>query len=57
MDGLSERQRQWVLKHEFYHIALGHTTVRSLKEIVGNNPRLANIAMDLAINSLDYMRH
>ena len=57
MDGLSERQRQWVLKHEFYHIALGHTTVRSLKEIVGNNPRLANIAMDLAINSLDDMRH
>lgn len=56
MEGLSERQRQWVLKHEFYHIALGHTTTRSLKDIVGGNMKLANIAMDLAINSLDDMR-
>ena len=44
---------KWVLMHELYHAALGHCTYRSPK---GVSKKVANIAQDLAINSLRNMR-
>jgi predicted metal-dependent peptidase len=45
---LSERHIVGVLKHEFYHIILGHLTSRRPQ---GMLTKIDNIAMDLAINS------
>jgi len=39
-----------LLKHEFYHIVLGHLVERSDID-AGKNPRMKNVAFDLAINS------
>ena len=44
---------KWVLMHELYHASLGHCTGRTLPEY---DRKLANCAMDLAINSLPNMR-
>ncbi len=44
---------KWVLMHELYHASLGHCTGRTLPEY---DKKLANCAMDLAINSLNNMR-
>lgn len=55
MAGLSELHQRWVLKHELYHCALGHCEDRNLKEITKGNHKIANCAMDLAINSLPGM--
>ena len=55
---LSEKHLKNVLKHEFYHILLGHITDQELTaraaQVVGkdNAHRFVNIAMDLAINSM-----
>lgn len=49
---MPKNQQVGVLKHEFLHIALGHCTTRSVKDI---NAMIQNIAMDLAINSLPSM--
>jgi len=57
MGNLSEVHQKWVLKHELYHASLGHCTTRTLTNIVGDNKQLANVAMDLAINSLPGMVH
>jgi len=46
-------QEKWVLKHELYHASLGHCTGRTLPDY---DRKLANCAMDLAINSLPNMR-
>lgn len=46
------RQEKWVLMHELYHASLGHCTGRTLSDY---NRKLANCAMDLAINSLPHM--
>jgi len=45
---------KWVLMHELYHASLGHCTGRTLPEY---DRKLANCAMDLAINSLANMRN
>jgi len=56
MAGLAKDSWQaWVIKHELYHASLGHCTTRTLSDIVGDNHQLANIAMDLAIDSLPGM--
>ena len=47
------RQEKWVLMHELYHASLGHCTGRTLPEY---DKKLANCAMDLAINSLRNMQ-
>jgi len=47
------RQEKWVLMHELYHASLGHCTGRTLPTF---DRKLANCAMDLAINSLRNMR-
>ena len=57
MGGLSELHQKWVIKHELYHASLGHCTERNLDEITGGNKKIANCAMDLAINSLPGMLH
>ena len=46
-------QEKWVLMHELYHASLGHCTGRTLPDY---DRKLANCAMDLAINSLNNMR-
>jgi len=46
--GLTDLERADVLKHEFYHITFLHVTDRMPE---GINPKLWNIATDLAINS------
>jgi len=51
--GLSDIHKKWVLMHELYHASLGHTQYRKLEDL---NRKLANIAMDLAINSLSNMK-
>jgi len=55
MNDLSEVHQKWVIKHELYHASLGHCTDRKLDEITKGNHRIANCAMDLAINSLPGM--
>lgn len=57
MGNLSELHQKWVIKHELYHASLGHCTDRNLDEITGGNKKIANCAMDLAINSLPGMLH
>ncbi len=51
LDGMA--QEKWVLMHELYHASLGHCTGRTLPEY---DKKLANCAMDCAINSLRNMR-
>tara|TARA_R110002110_G_scaffold136152_3_gene320781 strand:+ start:1509 stop:2720 length:1212 start_codon:yes stop_codon:yes gene_type:complete len=51
--GLSNLHKKWVLMHELYHASLGHTQYRKLEDM---NRKLANISMDLAINSLSNMK-
>jgi predicted metal-dependent peptidase len=51
INGFSDEK--WVLMHELYHASLGHCTGRTLPEY---DKKLANCAMDLAINSLNNMR-
>lgn len=46
-------QEKFVLMHELYHASLGHCTGRTLPEY---DKKLANCAMDLAINSLHHMK-
>jgi len=46
------RGPRWVLKHELFHIALGHTDFRYRKDI---SHKIQNIAQDAAINSLSSM--
>tara|TARA_Y100000310_G_scaffold45806_1_gene42683 strand:- start:1786 stop:3036 length:1251 start_codon:yes stop_codon:yes gene_type:complete len=46
--GLTDKQRAGVLKHEFYHLVFAHVTDR---KPVGVDNRQWNIAADLAINS------
>lgn len=47
MAGLDDEEVRGVLKHEFYHLILGHINLRRR-----DNMQLWNIATDLAINSL-----
>jgi predicted metal-dependent peptidase len=52
-EGLTDKERAGVLKHEFYHLVFEHVTGR-LPEDVKANPKLGmkwNYAADLAINS------
>lgn len=51
--GLSDIHKKWVLMHELYHASLGHTQYRKLEDV---SRKLANISMDLAINSLSNMK-
>lgn len=51
IDGFKDRK--WVLMHELYHASLGHCTYRKFDHV---SRKMANVAMDLAINSLDTMR-
>ena len=51
--GLSNFHKKWVLMHELYHASLGHTQYRKLEDL---SRKLANISMDLAINSLSNMK-
>jgi len=50
MAGLSGRQRQGIISHEMFHVALKHLTQRNTHD--KNLARMHNIATDLAINSL-----
>ena len=49
---LSNTHKKWVLMHELYHASLGHTQNRKLDFL---DKKLANMAMDYAINSLPNM--
>lgn len=55
MGGLSEVHQRWVIKHELYHCSLDHCTSRKLEGYTNKNHKIANCAMDLAINSLPGM--
>ena len=46
---LTEKEKQAVIKHEYYHVVLGHITDRLPKD--KENRMIWNIAADLAINS------
>ena len=52
MRNLPDKTKKWVLMHELYHASLGHCTRRKLESL---SKQLANIAMDMAINSLPNM--
>ena len=52
MKGLSKTHKKWVLMHELYHASLGHCQHRTLEDL---DRQSANMAMDLAINSLSNM--
>tara|TARA_Y100001973_G_C5208542_1_gene343542 strand:+ start:10536 stop:11765 length:1230 start_codon:yes stop_codon:yes gene_type:complete len=54
MKSMSEVHKKWVLMHELYHASFGHTQYRKLEVL---DHKRANMAMDLAINSLSNMRH
>jgi predicted metal-dependent peptidase len=53
MEKCDDSGKRFVLMHEMYHAAFGHCTYRKK---IHDNLRLANLAMDLAINSLSHMR-
>lgn len=55
MGKLSEDHQRWVIKHELYHCSLDHCTTRKLEGYTDKNHKIANCAMDLAINSLPGM--
>jgi len=55
MGGLPEVHQRWVIKHELYHCSLDHCTTRKLGGYTNKNHKIANCAMDLAINSLPGM--
>lgn len=46
-------QKKWILMHELYHASLGHCQYRTMDHL---DRQMANIAMDLAINSMANMR-
>jgi predicted metal-dependent peptidase len=46
----TEEQIMWVLKHELYHVILGHITTRYIDKT--KYKKILNIAQDLAINSI-----
>ena len=50
MNSLTPREATGVMKHEFYHLILGHVTNRFSKDRQ-ENMKMWNIAADLAINS------
>lgn len=50
MNLLTPREASGVMKHEFYHLILGHVTSRFTKDRQ-ENMKIWNIAADLAINS------
>ncbi len=50
MNRLTPREAGGVMKHEFYHLILGHVTNRFSKERE-ENMKMWNVAADLAINS------
>lgn len=50
MNSLTPREATGVMKHEFYHLILGHVTSRFSKDRQ-ENMKMWNIAADLAINS------
>ena len=52
MQSLSDKHKKWVMMHELYHASLGHCQHRKLSDL---NRQTANVAMDLAINSLSNM--
>jgi len=52
-ESLSGEHKKWVLMHELYHASFGHTEHRTLDDV---SRKVANMSMDLAINSLDNMR-
>lgn len=52
MESLPDIQKKWVIMHELYHASFGHTQHRKLEDL---SRQLANMAMDLAINSLPNM--
>lgn len=49
-EGLSDKERCGVIKHEFYHLILQHTTSRN-PDPNGKVSKAWNVATDLAINS------
>ncbi len=49
-EGLPDRQKLGVLKHEFYHLILQHTTTRN-PDPDGKVSKAWNVATDLSINS------
>jgi predicted metal-dependent peptidase len=49
-EGLSDKERCGVIKHEFYHLILQHTTTRN-PDPDGKVSKAWNVATDLAINS------
>tara|TARA_Y100001938_G_C8099782_1_gene440791 strand:+ start:977 stop:2161 length:1185 start_codon:yes stop_codon:yes gene_type:complete len=53
MQQFESPQQKFILMHEMYHASFGHCTFRKWK---GVDHKLANLAMDLAINSLEHMR-
>ena len=53
MKSLDSPVVKWVLMHELYHASLGHCQYRKLD---GFSHKIANMAMDLAINSLPNMK-
>ena len=50
MARLSKRQREWVIKHEIYHLCLQHILGRANAD--RKMRQISNIAADLAVNSL-----
>lgn len=52
MKNLPDRTKKWVLMHELYHASLGHCQNRKLESV---SKEMANISMDMAINSLSNM--
>jgi predicted metal-dependent peptidase len=55
MARLSDEHQRWVIKHELYHCSLDHCTDRKLEDVTNGDHKIANCAMDLAINSLPGM--
>jgi|TARA_A100001011_G_scaffold375712_1_gene437547 predicted metal-dependent peptidase len=52
MRNLPDKTKKWVLMHELYHASLGHCEGRKLESL---SRKVANICMDMAINSLPNM--
>jgi len=53
MQSLTGGEKKFVLMHEMYHASFGHCTYRKWPDIAH---KTANLAMDLAINSLSHMK-
>lgn len=52
LNNLSDRELEFIMIHEFLHIALGHPELFYLERRAGKNMKIFNLACDIVVNSI-----